>query len=1147
MLAFGLHQLRSTKGRSGLVFSACIRKNSTKAPNGQNPRPKAAIQQNQKRNAPTTIVTGVASPNRGPQMAPGVVNPTKTEQVLRLWQVPPTGAQMGANQFQGLNTLRPPYALGQAGPVLNQSFEFQQGATTSPLQPPLSPGHPLPRAMAGRPPGSMTHAYMNLASIRAEMEKNRKLQAARRATVEQMRAAEREKRQLRRGGNTTSGPNQANNTFEPASSSGSAPVSLQRSKVGMFDTPTGTPSDPTAAAALSAGRVKRATTKTPAALAFQSRRKLTASQKLGRGRAAARAGRLVVISEHMTPKELAKQMGLQVARVMEKLEEAGEKIGLNDHLDPDIAELISVEFGMRIVRADARLRDRRRTVPPTAEALSAINAPHRAPIITVMGHVDHGKTSLLDALRGSNITGREAGGITQGVSAFSVVMSAETKGILERKRAEAEEARRQQELEEKELMEADEAQLQAALDAPSARRKTRRKRGSSATAAEQDSVGDLDQSSSSRTTFANSNVDVMTFLDTPGHALFSSMRKRGGSVTDIVVLVVDGKDGMKPQTIECVEIILKSNVTCVVAVTKCDTIDPEVAVTKVAAQLLEHGLMTEPYGGEVPLVPVSSRTGFGLEQLKETIALHAEMLDLRAVQDAQGEAIVLDSRVVQGQGQVVDAIVTWGTLRVGDVFVAGGESGRVKALFTDATGAASLSRRLKGHSSGDADGMNGDKKQSKKDKKKDKKDKKGNKQAQVGPAGLMTSNTVDVSENSFALAQVQEAVPGTPVRILGVSGAPEPGMEVLVVENEERAKSVLDGRQRKAKAEASLRVLSADALVREAEREEYKRRRMRKVAFDLATKRERQRQRLRRAGTPIPDYLVAEPWEEAILQEAHQGKIVGVTSTGRKQRLQGGQQSDLTFGYAAADSLSEAVASGELTAEGAAEMAANRDAPLAPKSVSFLARADSMGGLTALSEAVRQAIEQSKEVQPRLVGTPSVGDITEKDVIYAEETGAHILAFGVRVPSAVQKLAEKKKVTIISSKVIYHLLDELCELLGSYLPVEWEEEIVGVAEVKAVFSLNVSKKTDPSTVAGCVIVDGTFAKSAQKFRIIREGEQLHEDTSLSSLQHMKERVESVKKGSECGMSLPGFNEYTVGDKIQAIRLKPKKRKVALNF
>jgi small GTP-binding protein len=792
----------------------------------------------------------------------------------------------------------------------------------------------------------------------------------------------------------------------------------------------------------------------------------------------------VVVVEGMTVKELADGLAMKSRELLRRLLEAGERhASAREVVDPDVAQLLAEDLGRTVVRKEAPLRDRLRTRPPPEGALAAEGAPLRAPVVTVMGHVDHGKTSLLDALRGAAVAAREAGGITQGIAAFSVALRAEAVGV-------------------------------GAVRAPGGKGA---KAAAAAAAAPPAPAAGGDGGGSGGGGGGGgalpSSTDVMTFIDTPGHALFSSLRAQGSSVTDIVVLVVDGKDGAMPQTKECVALITAASIPCVVAVTKCDTVEPAGAVARVAEQLLGLGLVTEPYGGEVPLVPLSARTGAGLAELKEVLALQAEMLDLRARTRAEGEAVVLDSRVVPGQGQVVDAVVTWGTLRVGDVVVAGGESGRVKAIFTDAVAAASLAGRLSGGGAA-AEGAapppptkGGSSKREKKEKGR----------GALAGEGAAAAAPAAAHSQEFSLSSVREALPGTPVRVVGLKGVPAAGTDLLVVADEERAAAVLEGRARRAAEAEEARVARASGVLRRAERAEYQKKRDMLVAFQLASSRERQRGVIERSGGQVPPRLRKLPWEVVVLEEARNGSISGISVTGRRVRPQGGQVHEAVMSYASAE------AGGKATA------------PAAP----LLLRADSVAALEALKAAVATIQKQAGgRVMPRVVAA-SVGDITERDVEYAAEMKAQVVAFGARASGAVTRAAERAKIKLLQGRVIYHVLDELCDVLGAMLPAERAEEVVAGAEVKGVFAVSSKKAAGEGagSVAGLLITEGTLTKGASLYRVLRGEEVVHEAPALATLRHLQNNVDAAKKGTECGITVDGWGGWKLGDKLLAVKVK----------
>lgn len=378
--------------------------------------------------------------------------------------------------------------------------------------------------------------------------------------------------------------------------------------------------------------------------------------------------------EGLSIRNLASRLSLRIDDVKTKLSDLGESVGtasaggrrgkqkgnanVNEDgvdeaeqmIEPDVVELVVLEMGIEARReADESLRsDRDRDYADDEEAL--VTEP-RAPIVCIMGHVDHGKTTLLDALRASDVASGEAGGITQKLSAFRVEVGGRQ----------------------------------------------------------------------------------VAFLDTPGHAAFSTMRSHGVCATDLVVLVVAIDDGVKSQTREALRTAKDARSTIVVAITKCDKVPPgqarETAKSKIYSQLAEEGLICEEFGGDVMAVEVSAQSGENLmDGLIEGLLLQADMLELEAATEGQCEAVVLDANMEKGRGVVADVLVRWGSLQVGDSVIVDTAFGRVKAMVDDRGRA------------------------------------------------------------------ITTAGPSTPVRVLGLRSVPTVGQELLSVDNEAKARSIVDRR-----------------------------------------------------------------------------------------------------------------------------------------------------------------------------------------------------------------------------------------------------------------------------------------------------------------------------------------------------------------
>ncbi|MEM6615057.1 MAG: translation initiation factor IF-2 [Pseudomonadota bacterium] len=305
--------------------------------------------------------------------------------------------------------------------------------------------------------------------------------------------------------------------------------------------------------------------------------------------------REVIVPEAITIQELANRMAERGVEIIKTLMKQGQMVKITDTIDGDTAELIVEEFGHTVKRvSEADVEE-----GLFNNQVNDADGDPRAPVVTIMGHVDHGKTSLLDSLREANVVSGEAGGITQHIGAYQV------------------------------------------------------------------SVQD----------------QKITFIDTPGHEAFTAMRARGAGVTDIVVLVVAGDDGVKPQTIEAINHAKAAGVPMIVAINKMDK--PDVDPTRVRTDLLQHEVIVESMSGDVQDVEVSALKKTGLDNLLEAIALQSELLELKASRDVNAEGVVIEAKLDKGRGPVGTLLVQRGSLKKGDIIVAGAEWAKVRALISD--------------------------------------------------------------------------------------------------------------------------------------------------------------------------------------------------------------------------------------------------------------------------------------------------------------------------------------------------------------------------------------------------------------------------------------------------------------------------------
>ncbi|GAA6733018.1 translation initiation factor IF-2 [Thermus oshimai] len=559
--------------------------------------------------------------------------------------------------------------------------------------------------------------------------------------------------------------------------------------------------------------------------------------------------------------QLAKELGMENQELLELLSQMG--VSYKSHAST--LEEKDAEAVRELVREQRGLQEK------LAEEERRKSLPKRPPVVVIMGHVDHGKTTLLDYLRKSRIAEKEAGGITQHVGAFEV----KTPG------------------------------------------------------------------------------GTVVFIDTPGHEAFTSIRQRGARVADIAVIVIAADDGIMPQTDEAIAHAKAAGAKMIFAINKMDL--PQADPERVKRQLMERGFVPEEYGGEAIVVPISAKTGKGVDDLLEMILLLAELEDLRADPEAEPRGVILESRLDKQAGILVNMLVQEGTFRVGDYVVAGEAYGRIRAM-------------------------------------------------------------TDADSN-----QRKEAGPGSAVQVLGFQELPQAGEVVEWVPDLEAAKEIAEERKE----------------ARRAQEEEAQARRPRTMA----------------------DLLKA-------MQE--EGK----------------------------------------------------------KEVNLILRADTQGSLEAIQHIL--AKESTEEVKINVL-LAQVGAPTESDILLAQTAHAAILAFGVTPPGSVKKIAEQKGVLLKTFRIIYDLIDEVRAMVKGQKEPQYKEEVLGRAEVRAIFRLPGGKQ-----VAGCMVTQGRILRNAE-VRVLRKGQEIWKG-KMASLKRFKEDVREVAQGYECGIGLEGFDDFQEGDIIEAFQM-----------
>ncbi len=683
------------------------------------------------------------------------------------------------------------------------------------------------------------------------------------------------------------------------------------------------------------------------------------------------------------------------------------------------------------------------SVDATASAMKLVAAadeddgtPPRAPVVCIMGHVDHGKTTLLDALRKSNVADSEAGRITQSIGAFSVPVDESLK----------------------------------------------------------------------------SAIPALTFLDTPGHAIFKNMRARGSSslVSDIVVLVLSAADGVQQQTREAVQLAKDGNRPMVVAITKCDVtgVDPQRTRIELARELDIH---TEQVGGDVPCVEVSALTGEGLPDLLESLALVAQTLNLKYIERptftdkeikevskriraskkdptapapfeladvTMAFASVVESHVGKGQGPLLNVVLRQGEIKIGDHIVCGSEVGVVRQLIDD----------------------------------------KGNR---IKSACALTS---------------------APVQIMGMKSYEGLGVEVMVFPSEDVANTVVEINEMRSKA---------NQLVEDSNKEiatvagSFTRKKQRKMR-DIGLEDDRPDRSTRRGDDDDVDDDDMDEFDEEGNRMRGGPTLEG---RGNVEKMSKGARNMLMRRFEHSGRTANQVAM-EREAKQAEQLEQFRKEQL--KTVRFMVRADVAGSLEVVEGYFNTLLSSRHKdlVEVKLVRA-ELGDFTEADLDFAAMYGLHMIGFNVTASQRLMGLAKERKLVLQTHNVVFTLFDQVRDLVSHVMPHYARYNVFGTASVEKMIPISVSKhqlrricsemSPDPdrsidfvgeTVVCGSKISAGEVLRSG-RWRVRRENKVIQEDIDCVSLRRFKDEVPKLAKGNECGIMLGNTTVVQAGDHIDS--------------
>mgnify|MGYP003269870206 CR=1 FL=1 len=795
--------------------------------------------------------------------------------------------------------------------------------------------------------------------------------------------------------------------------------------------------------------------------------------------------RNITLPDPVSLKDLADACKVQPSVIIKKLFMAGQMVTINTEFSFDDAAEIALEYNC-IAEEEVKVDVIEELLKEEEE--DERNLTSRPPVVCVMGHVDHGKTSLLDAIRSTHVTAGEAGGITQHIGAYVVEI----------------------------------------------------------------------------------NGEKITFLDTPGHEAFTSMRLRGAQATDIAVLVVAADDGVMPQTIEAINHAKAAEVEVIVAVNK---IDKEGAnVDRVKQELTEYGLIAEDWGGSTVFVPVSAKTGEGIDELLEMITLTAEVLELKANAKRRARGLVIEAKLDKGRGPVATILIQKGTLHVGDSINVGHAFGRVRAMMDDKgnrvkVAGPSTPVEILGLNdvpfSGEVLMAHGNEKE-----------------ARATADAFIAygrEKMLEETKNKLSLDDLFDQIQAGNVKELNlvvkadVQGSVEAVKQSLMkLSNEEVMIKVVHGG---ANVDRVKQELTEYGLIAEdwggstvfvpvsAKTGEGIDELLEMITLTAEVLELKANAKRRARGLVIEAKLDKGrgPVATILIQKGtlHVGDSINVGHAfGRVRAMMDDKGNRVKVAGPSTPveilGLNDVPFSGEvLMAHGnEKEARATADAFIAygrekmleetknklslddlfdqiqagnVKELNLVVKADVQGSV----EAVKQSLMKlsNEEVMIKVVHG-GVGAINESDVILASASNAIIIGFNVRPDAMAKAAAEREKVDMRLYRVIYNAIEDIEAAIKGMLDPVYREKVIGHVEVRQIY-----KASGVGTIAGCYVLDGTITKDAQS-RIVRDGIVIYEG-ELASLKRFKDDVKEVKAGFECGIVFEKYNDIKEGDQIEA--------------